>query len=224
MHKQTFNSKSLSQLVRILKLNEHEADELARAGSIVEYQSGELICRAGSIPSGFIILLEGELKVERSSIHGREFIIDTVSTGHCCSINCASVLSHKPCLADVFAFSNCVIWYLPAHYFLNAMNSSIDFRLFVYECVETGIATITNRLEDVAFLSVEARIARMLLKLVDQNNDISITHNELAAHLISAREVVSRALRVFVANGYIDTKRGHIHVNDRQRLQELAVL
>jgi CRP/FNR family transcriptional regulator len=224
MHKQTFNTNAVNQLARILKLSDDVADELAHAGSIVEYQVGELICRAGSIPTGFIILLEGELKVERCSVHGREFIIDTVSTGDCCSVNCASVLCRKPCLADVYAFTRCLIWYLPANYFTNAMNSSKDFRLYVYECVETGIATVTNRLEDIAFLSMEARIARMLLKLVDQNGNIRITHSELASHLISAREVVSRTLRVFVNNGYIDTKRGYIHVNDKRRLRELAIL
>jgi CRP/FNR family transcriptional regulator len=58
--------------------------------------------------------------------------------------------------------------------------------------------------------------------LLDMPQDmLTITHQQLADELGSAREVVSRQLKEFERNGWVALHRGAIAVTDRAALQKL---
>ena len=90
---------------------------------------------------------------------------------------------------------------------------------------------MASRFSDVMFLldqilnrSFDARLAALLLEesSIAQSNELHLTHDQIARHLGSAREVVTRMLRHFQAEGLAETGRGVVLIRDAARLERLA--
>ena len=56
----------------------------------------------------------------------------------------------------------------------------------------------------------------------DRTDTLSITHEKIAAHMGTAREVVTRMLKYFQSEGMVRLARGVVELTDRKRLRDLA--
>ena len=86
-----------------------------------------------------------------------------------------------------------------------------------------------SRLTDLLLLVEEWRsaistpaLAERMLDLQDPSGTLSLTHQELAVELGTAREVVSRQLKEFERHGYVRRERGRIDILDAAALREIA--
>ena len=79
-------------------------------------------------------------------------------------------------------------------------------------------------LQQVLFMRMDQRLAVFLLDALSrtQGDTIKITHEQAARYIGSAREVVSRMLKYFAAEGVVEVSRGWIRVLDREKLRKLA--
>jgi CRP/FNR family transcriptional regulator len=78
--------------------------------------------------------------------------------------------------------------------------------------------------EEVAFRRMDVRIVGLILERGLASDLVHITHQEVAAELGSSREVVSRILEDFSAQGMIAVSRGNIKILDREALQAYSVV
>ena len=78
--------------------------------------------------------------------------------------------------------------------------------------------------EEIAFRRMDARLVSLLLERSLRSDMIHITHQEIAAELGSSREVISRILEDFSAQGMLEVSRGSIQILDRQALQDHSVV
>jgi len=99
-------------------------------------------------------------------------------------------------------------------------------RPFVFESLASRVVDVMTLVEDVAFRKVDARLAQLLVRRFSMKGlalrVLSTTHEELAAELGTAREVVSRSLKEFERLGAIELARGRMDLRDRALLQRLA--
>ena len=84
------------------------------------------------------------------------------------------------------------------------------------------LADIMQRMERLVLESVQIRLARDLLSRADKGGVVSMTHEELALDIGSAREVVSRHLKLLEQQGHIQTGRGSIRILQPDALRELS--
>jgi len=77
-------------------------------------------------------------------------------------------------------------------------------------------------MEEIAFAPIDARLASALLRLGNAQGDIELTHQALAVELGSAREVISRHLKRFSENGWVQLAVASIEITDRAALLALA--
>ena len=72
--------------------------------------------------------------------------------------------------------------------------------------------------------SFDKRLAGFLLeeRVVEGSDTITLTHDKIAAHLGTAREVVTRMLRYFQSESAVNLSRGSVALTDLKRLRELA--
>ena len=72
--------------------------------------------------------------------------------------------------------------------------------------------------------SFDKRLASFLLteSTLENSNTLTLTHEKIAAHLGTAREVVTRMLRYFQTEGLVHLARGTIILVDQKGLQALA--
>jgi CRP/FNR family transcriptional regulator len=98
------------------------------------------------------------------------------------------------------------------------MTQSSAFRHFVLDDYANLLNSMISLVDEMAFSSLDQRLARRLIAEADAAGHISKTHQQLAADLGSVREVISRYLGEWERAGWIRTARGRIEIVDRPAL------
>lgn len=111
---------------------------------------------------------------------------------------------------------------IPKAIFEEAMARSAAFRRFVFAGFSARLNDLFHLVEDIAFARMDIRLAHKLLELAPLGQEITITQQQLAAELGSAREVVSRMLSELQRRGWLKVARGHITLLNRTALETLS--
>jgi hypothetical protein len=95
------------------------------------------------------------------------------------------------------------------------------FRDFVFHLFADRIGELMQLVEEVAFARLDQRLAKLLLARNEAT--LNVTHQQLADELGSVREIVSRLLKGFAAQGLVSLGREQVAIVDREGLQKLAL-
>jgi CRP/FNR family transcriptional regulator len=168
---------------------------------------------------GFPLVIEGSIKVVKAAPSGREMLLYRVAPGDSCIISSSCLLGHTPYSARGETESEVTMVVLPSPLFERLLADSTVFRDFVFHLFADRIAELMQLVEEIAFQRLDQRLARLLLA---RGKDIQTTHQALADELGSVREIVSRLLKGFAAEGLVSLGREHIAILDRAGLSRLA--
>jgi len=168
---------------------------------------------------GFPLLIEGSIKVVKNTPAGREMLLYRVEPGGSCVITSSCLLGHTSYTARGIAETPLRLLMLPTALFEKLIAGNAAFRDFVFHLLAERIAELMLLVEEVAFHRLDQRLAKLLL---GKSVPISATHQTLADELGSVREIVSRLLKGFAAQGLVTLGRERIELVDRDGLQQLA--
>lgn len=171
---------------------------------------------------GFPLLLEGSIKVVKLAASGRELMLYRVVPGGSCIISSSCLLGHTDYNARGIAEAPLSLLILPAPAFAQLMVEHAPFRDFVFHLFAERIGELMQLVEEVAFARLDQRLAKLLLARND--NVLNVTHQQLADELGSVREIVSRLLKGFAAQGLVALGREQLTIVDRGGLQKLAAV
>ncbi|MFN3507940.1 MAG: Crp/Fnr family transcriptional regulator [Allorhizobium sp.] len=178
--------------------------------------------RPGDAAQSFVILLSGRIGVYLTGRNGRELLLYSVTPGETCVQTTLGVLGGAPYSGEAVAESDLVAVMVPPAVFERLMASSPTFRAFVFKAFADRLGDLMFVLEQVAFVKVEQRLAHALLERADEEGRVALTHQELAAVIGTAREVVSRRLEALSSKGVVENERGQIRLVDRSELSRMA--
>jgi CRP/FNR family transcriptional regulator, anaerobic regulatory protein len=204
----------------LAKLDAAAQELLHRHARIVEAPVGTIGYREADPCNAYVMRLAGRSRVYKLSDTGREILLYRVGAGETCVLTTTCLLgrSHYPASTVVEeAVRDAVI---PAATFHQLMVESDVFRRFVLGNYGDLISDLIVLVDEVAFRSISARLAGLLLQAPD--GVVSYTHQQLADELGSAREVISRQLKDFERAGWLRLGRALIEVLDRDALQRLT--
>ena len=187
---------------------------------IVKIDQDRFVFHAGDLCQAFLMLLEGNVRVQLTSASGREVTLYRISPGGSCILTTSCLLSHEDYPAEAIAESDLVAAAIPSAVFQDALDQSHRFRNFVFDSFSTRLKNVIARIEELAFTSIDARLARVLLELHEKQVE-KVTHQDIAVELGTAREVVSRHLKRFAAEGWVELGRGRVTVVDPANLQRV---
>lgn len=168
---------------------------------------------------GFPLLLAGTIKVVKTTPAGREMLLYRVEPGGSCIITSSCLLGHTAYSARGIAETPLSLLVLPAPLFEKLIAENAAFRDFVFHLFSDRIAELMQLVEEVAFHRLDQRLAKLLL---GKDQPIHATHQALAEELGSVREIVSRLLKGFSAQGLVALGREQITLLDRDGLKQLA--
>ncbi len=171
---------------------------------------------------GFPLLLEGSIKVVKLAASGRELMLYRVAPGGSCIISSSCLLGHTDYNARGIAEAPLSLAILPAPVFAQLMVEHAPFRDFVFHLFAERIGELMQLVEEVAFARLDQRLAKLLL--ARNENVLNVTHQQLADELGSVREIVSRLLKGFAAQGLVALGREQLTIVDRGGLQKLAAV
>jgi CRP/FNR family transcriptional regulator, anaerobic regulatory protein len=184
-----------------------------------------LVLEAGSIAyrqdepcPNYLMCLEGRTRVFKLSPGGRELLIYKVAGGGTCLLTTQCLLSGTPFPAESIAEEPTTLAALPAAVFHELMRASPPFRTAVLDDYAKLMGSMFALVDDLAFASLEQRLARRLLADADTHGVITKTHQQIAADLGTVREVVSRQLGEWERAGLVSLERGQVLLRDRAAL------
>lgn len=187
---------------------------LDRAAVPVHLPAGAVPFRPGSPCDGYLFVLSGKIRVQLLSDSGREIVLYRVEPKQTCILTSACLLSGTEYPAEAVAETPVHAAMLPAAAFNELLARSAAFRALVFTDFGRRLAALMAVIEEVAFSRIKSRLARFLLDRRDAAGRVRLSHQEIAAELGSAREVVSRQLKAFERRAWIALDRRRIDVLD----------
>ncbi len=214
------NKKQRNLLPEQLQVDDPAINKMLRRARVVDLRRRKTVFHRGDGCERYLLVLEGQIKVVLSSPAGREVLLYHVMPGDSCVLTTSCLLGGDHYPATGIAETPVTAVTIDQKPFLDTMNESEAFRQFVFENFGKRLANIIERIEQVSLGGVDARIASCLLKQPKPSN-INMSHQEIAAEIGSAREVVSRRLKVFEENGWLKRGRCSIKVTRPAQLRKL---
>jgi CRP/FNR family transcriptional regulator len=191
---------------------------LAQQAMRLQLPEGQALFEEGAPCQGFPMLLSGEVRVARGSVHGRSLELYRVSPGELCVASTSCLFGHTPLVAHAATVSATELVVLSPAGFERWV--AVDaFRRFVFGVFADRLADLMALAEAVAFQRLDQRLAGALL---GRGTVLAATHQALADELGTVREIVTRLLKRFEAAGWVALGRERIEIVDPAALRQLA--
>jgi CRP/FNR family transcriptional regulator len=212
----------LAAFPRLARLEPEARTLLAGMAQSVAVPAGTVLFRPGEACARFVMLRRGAVRVQMLSDTGHEIVLYRVRGGETCVLTTSCLIAQEPYGAEGIAESDVEALLVPVDGFERLMALSAVFRGFVLAAFGERMAELMHRLDQVAFRSIDARLAMRLLDAAQADAGIETTHQALAVELGTAREVVSRRLKQLERRGLVALARGSIAICDRDGLRRVA--
>ncbi|MES2879753.1 MAG: Crp/Fnr family transcriptional regulator, partial [Pseudomonadota bacterium] len=168
----------------------------------------------------FPLVLEGEIKVSRSSGDGRSLELYRVVPGELCLVSSACLFRTQPLSAHGITTKASTLLLIPPDIFTRWLETPA-FRNEVLGLFAERMADLTCLVDAVAFHKLDRRLAAALL---GRGTHLAMTHQALADELGTVREIVTRLLRRFEREGWVALGREQIQIVNGAALRDMASL
>ncbi len=211
------------------QLTATELDQILALGVERRYTNGQVIFQQCEDGGSMMMVLRGQIKISVFSEEGKELILDIVPTGGC--IGEIALLDNKGRTADATSIDDCVLFIIHRRDFIPFLerHPQVAIRLLSILCERMRYAD--ELVENIVFLNLPARLARLLLKLantygVDTGHgmriDLKLSQQDMGNFIATSRESVNRQLRFWQEEGLISRENKHITLIKRDMLRTIA--
>lgn len=206
------------------QLSSAEREHLARATRLLRARNAERIQGGGSGCAGVVVALSGSLRAYMLSEGGKEITLFRVEAGESCVLAASCILPMITFDIALDAADDVEALVIDPRLFSQLAQENTAVEAFLYRQTAQRFSDCMWVMQQVLFSSFDARLATFLLDELSRTGSehIAVTHDEIARHLGSAREVVSRMLKYFEREGLVALGRGAVDIIDRRGLLALA--
>lgn len=219
--KSSLKDRLTTAVPELVDADEAVLERLLDNAQVVKLDHDRFVFHAGDLCQAFLILLDGEVRVQLTAENGREVTLYRIGPGGSCILTTSCLLSDEHYPAEAIAESDVEALAIPVSSFQSALEGSQWFRRFVFDGFSSRLTSVIQKIEQIAFTAIDVRLAGVLLEL-DRKGVEKITHQDIAVELGTAREVVSRHLKRFESEGWVRLGRGRVALIDRPRIEALA--
>ena len=198
-----------------------------RVADVVEYRQvkkGTRIHDSSADCLGLVLVRSGQLRTYILSEDGREITISRLFEYDVSLLSASCVMPYMQFNVMIEAEKDSEFWSIPACLFKNLLDESVAVASFSNSLISSNFSELMWLMEQIMWKSFDKRLAAFLLEeaALEQDPVLKITHEKIAAHMGTAREVVTRMLRYFQSEGMVKLTRGAIEITDDKKLQKLS--
>ena len=202
-------------------------DQRSRIVSVTEFQKvkkGTILHDGSPDCLGMLLVKNGQLRAYLLSEEGREVTICRFFEMDICLFSASCVMPNMQYDIFIEAEKDTELWIIPACLYQNLMDESLAISNYSHNLITNHFSDVMWLMEQIMWKSFDKRLARFLLEetLLEGTNSLKITHEKIANHMGTAREVVTRMLRYFQGEGMVRLTRGTVDIVDVKRLEKLA--
>ncbi len=204
-------------------ISQEEQELILENSSKIKYDRDASIYNSLNNCRGIMIIKRGLLRTYIKSQEGKEVTLYFLEEGDICALSASCVLNNITFDVDVDAEKDSEIILIHLNK-IEKVYKNIYVENFLLNEAIIRFSDVMWAMEQILFLKFDERLAIFLLDEVSRsrNDTISLTHDQIAKHLGSAREVVSRMLKYFSKEKLVKLSRGQVHIIDKASLRELV--
>ena len=187
-------------------------------------EKGTVIHNGSMDCTGLLVVESGQLRAYILSDEGREITLYRLFDRDICLLSASCMIRSIRFDVTVVAEKDTRLWIIPAEVYKGVMESSLPAAAFTNELMATRFTDVMWLIEQIMWKSLDKRLAAFLLEeaAIEGSNELKITHEAIANHMGSHREVITRMLRYFQGEGLVRLSRGMVAILDEERLKSLA--
>lgn len=205
------------------KLTDAQRRALEAAASPRRLEAGEQLSGAGECV-GLLAVRSGRLRAYMISDTGREITLYRLFERDICLFSASCVMRGLQFDVSIEAEQPSEVLVVSPEVYKRVMEESAPLANYTNELMASRFSEVMWLVEQILWKSFDRRLAAFLLEesALESSDELRITHERIAAHLGTAREVVTRMLRYFQSEGLVSLSRGTVRIADRQGLEALA--
>ena len=223
MQAQKLNYLSHIQLFR--DLNESELAMMDRQLTMSTCVPGKIFYMPEDTGEVLFLLKKGRVHLYRIAPNGKKLIVSTLGPG--AVFGEMSMVGQGMHNSFAEAIDECVLCVMSRSDVERLVREKPEVAFRFVEAMGSRLTDMECRLEEIAFKSIPARLAGLLVQLADEQESNVVTgytHQDLSEMLGTYRETVTQTLNEFKLDGLIDISRKKVILRDEERLRELSLV
>ncbi len=206
--------------------NKLTPEQQERIAGVIEYRKvkkGTVIHDSSAECLGLIMVRSGQLRAYILSEDGREITISRLFAYDVSLLSASCVMPDMQFNVMIEVEKDSEFWSIPACLFKNLADESLAVSNYSRSLLSSNYSELMWLMEQIMWKSIDKRLAAFLLEEMQLEDGpmLRITHERIANHMGTAREVVTRMLRYFQNEGLVSLTRGTIEVADLEKLEAL---
>ena len=196
------------------------------SGSLVSraVKKGTVLHGGGTDCTGLLLVKSGQLRAFILSREGREVTLYRLFDRDLCLFSASCMMRSIQFDVTITAEKDTDLWIIPAEVYKRLMERSAAAAHYTNEIMAARFSEVMWLVEQIMWNSMDRRVAAFLLEesAIEGADRLSITHETIANHLGTHREVVTRMLRYLQGEGMVRLSRGAVELTDRAKLESLS--
>ena len=205
------------------KLTPEQQNQIATVAEYHNVKKGTHIHDSSAECLGLVTVRSGQLRAYILSEDGREITIGRLFDYDVSLLSASCVMPDMQFNIMIEAEKDTQFWSIPACLFKNLVDESLAVSNYSRSLISSNLSDLMWLMEQIMWKSFDKRLAAFLLEesAIEGTPLLKITHEKIAAHMGTAREVVTRMLRYFQNEGMVRLTRGTIEIADEEKLEQL---
>ena len=185
---------------------------------------GTTVHNGGAECTGLLLVKSGQLRAYILSDEGREITVYRLFDRDMCLLSASCIMRSLQFDVIIQAEKDTELWIIPPEVYESVMRESAPVSNYTNELMATRLSDVMWLIEQIMWRSMDRRVAAFLLEesAIEGTVRLQVTHEYIANHLGSHREVITRMLRHFQNGGMVKLSRGVIEITDRDGLEALS--
>lgn len=204
------------------KLNKSQQERIRASLLFREVKKGTMLHDGTLDCTGLFLVRDGQLRAYILSEEGREITLYRLFERDMCLLSASCIVHSLQFEVMIAAEKDTSLWVIPADVYKAIMEESPALANYTNELMASRFSDVMWLIEEIMWKSLDKRIADFLLEeaAIEGSNRLQMTHEIIANHLGTRREVVTRMLRYFQEEGLVKLSRGVVELTDEKKLAE----
>ena len=205
-------------------ISETQRNMLKQSMVLKQFATGESMRSGSDNCSGLFLIKSGQVRAYIVSESGKEITLYRLFDRDVCIFSASCMM--KNIAFDIFieVEKDTSAFLIPISVFRRLSEESLPIMAFTNQLMASRFTEVMWIMEQALFMSFDKRLANFLLEQsnIEGMDSLEITHERIANHLGTAREVVTRMLKYFQNEGMVALNRGAIEIINHKKLEQLA--
>ena len=206
------------------KLTANQQERLRGVIDLQYIKKGTVVHDGSPQCKGMVLVKSGQLRAYLLNDEGREVTICRFFERDICLFSASCVMPNMMVDVLIEAEKDTEMWVIPACLYQNLMEESLPLASYSRDLITNHFSEVMWLMEQVMWRSFDKRLAAFLVEesRIEESTCLKLTHEKIAAHMGTAREVVTRMLRWFQSDGMVKLTRGTVELTDVKALEKLS--